>query len=353
MQIRIQKTEAAVVCVGCTALMVGAIAFAGRIGGGIRTGLTVCGEMLIPSLFPMMVLCGFFVRCGAADAVGRLLAPVTRRLFHLPGCAGPVVLTAMIGGYPIGAQGVRTLLDRGALTRAEAAHMMRFCICAGPGFAVAFAGAGLFGSTVRGLLFYGAQVTAALALGIATRGPTPSAGKADAPHEPPAQALTGAVTAAAQSMLALCAFVLLFAGLRAGLPDLNRLPVLRRALDLLLEVTGAVQAARAMGQPTAAAFALGFGGLCVHAQLRAICPVCPRGFFLWRLLHGAWTALLFAAGNALLPASATVLPASAVPTVYASAGNGPFSAALLGMVAIFLLSLPENSFFSWKNRKKA
>ena len=132
-----------------TALMIGALTMRSAVGDGLRDGLTACGAQLIPSLFPMMALCGLFVRCGAAEAVGRALAGPMRRI-GLPGAAGSVVLTAMIGGYPVGAQGIRTLRDRGALTDAQAAYMMRFCVCAGPGFG-AMTGS-LFGSPALGAM---------------------------------------------------------------------------------------------------------------------------------------------------------------------------------------------------------
>ena len=78
------------------ALMIGALTMRSAVGDGLRDGLTACGAQLIPSLFPMMALCGLFVRCGAAEAVGRALAGPMRRI-GLPGAAGSVVLTAMIG----------------------------------------------------------------------------------------------------------------------------------------------------------------------------------------------------------------------------------------------------------------
>lgn len=323
-----------------TALMIGALTMRGAVGDGLRDGLTACGAQLIPSLFPMMALCGLFVRCGAAEAVGRALAGPMRRI-GLPGAAGSVVLTAMIGGYPVGAQGIRTLRDRGALTDAQAAYMMRFCVCAGPGFG-AMTGS-LFGSPALGAMMYGAQVLAAVLLAILTRprrAPAVPRDSAAPPPAPPfAQALTDAVSAAAQAMTALCAYVLLFAGICGALDHFcPRRPAIL-LIGALLEVTGGVRTARALGAPVLAAFLLGFGGLCVHAQLRAIYPGHVPGFWISRVAHGALTAAIFAGLRMIFPQKG-ILPAVA-PAM--SAGNGAFSAALLVLTAVFLLSIPENS----------
>ena len=151
-------------------------AFSRPCAAGALAVLERCGSTLIPSLFPFLVLCGFAVRCGFAQRCGRLFAPLTRALFCLPGCTAAVILTAWIGGYPVGARGIRSLLDRGAITAEQAARMSCFCVGAGPGFLVAAVGEGIFHSTALGLLLLAAQLFSALILGVVS---TP---KRNAPH---------------------------------------------------------------------------------------------------------------------------------------------------------------------------
>lgn len=322
-------------------LMAGALTLRTAVGNGLRGGLTVCGTQLIPSLFPMMTLCGLFIRCGAAETVGWVWAPLMRRI-GLPGAAGTVALTAMVGGYPVGAQGVYVLRRQGTLTDAQAAHMMRFCVCAGPGFA-AMVGA-QFGRPGWGALMYGAEVLSAVLLAICMRPRQTSEAvcvripQVSAPPRSFASALTDSVTAAAQAMCTLCAYVLLFAGIRGALADCVPNHPAVRLLGSLLEVTGGTETARALGSPVWAAFLLGFGGLCVLAQLRAAYPGRVPGFWAARILHGALTAAIFAGCRALFPQTGA-LPAAA-PVI--ATGNNAFSAALLGLVAVFLLSIPEN-----------
>lgn len=55
--------------------------------GGVSRGLSICSSVIIPSLFPFLVLAGFLVRSGISAAIGRRLEGLTRALFGLPGCA--------------------------------------------------------------------------------------------------------------------------------------------------------------------------------------------------------------------------------------------------------------------------
>jgi sporulation integral membrane protein YlbJ len=267
-------------------------AFSRPCAAGAQAALERCGSTLIPSLFPFLVLCGFTVRCGFAQRCGRFFAPLTRILFCLPGCTAAVILTAWIGGYPVGARGIRSLLDQGAITEEQAARMSCFCVGAGPGFLVAAVGEGIFHSTALGLLLLAAQIFSALALGVVTgisarRKEGLPMEKAVAAHpEPAGEALVAAVADGTQAMLSLCAFVVLF-GAFLGLCSQLRLPALLAAalkplgvpisagialLPVLLEVCSGTAAAAASAETAIflTAFTLGWGGLCVHFQIFSI-----------------------------------------------------------------------------------
>ena len=40
---------------------------------GAKNGLALCGNVIIPSLFPFLVLAGFLVRSGVSQSLGRRL----------------------------------------------------------------------------------------------------------------------------------------------------------------------------------------------------------------------------------------------------------------------------------------
>lgn len=326
----------------------GVMLFSTHISNAVRDALSLCGELLIPSLFPMMIVSALFLQTGTAVQLGRLLSPVTRRLFALPGCAGSVFLTAMVGGYPVGARGIRALLDTGQISPAQARRMTLFCVGAGPGFVVSVVGGGLFGRPALGAVLLSAQILSAVLLGILSRFTEPVASSAPETLKSPVRspfstALTDSVREAASAILSLCAFVLAFSALQALLNQFPffRIPCMSRLLSVLSEVTEGVKVARAIGSPILAAFALGWGGLCVHVQIRAVSGIGSRWFLLFRLLHGLFAAACTFLMLALLPdPDFAVLAVSGIPQLTVRTPTSLFSAALLGLVSVFLLTLP-------------
>ena len=319
-------------------------AFPAAFADGVRTALTLCGELLIPSLFPALLAASFLLRSGAVRYWGMVLSPVTRRLWGLPGCSGGVFLLSMVGGYPIGARCIRHLMDSRQLTPGQGALLLRFCVGTGPGFAVSVVGCGLFGSLRMGLLLWGCQILAAFLLSLTCRSRENTLPDA-AVYAPEESILTGTVQDASAGILSLCGWVLAFCSIRSLLTLFPLPRTAELAVDLLAEVTVGVRTARILGSPAAAAFVLGWGGLCVHAQILSAGVRC-RYFFLYRALHGTLAALLTAALLPLMPFEGT-LPAVRPMGTAATAVHTPFSLALLGLVSVFLLQLP----LSTKNKK--
>lgn len=329
----------------------GLLAFPRAAAGGISRGLSVCGEVVLPALFPFLVLGGFLVRSGCAAAIGRRLSRLTRPLFGLPGCTAPVILIAFIGGYPAGAGAAAQLYREGHLTREEGRHLLRFCVCGGPGFIVNAVGAGLAGSTVYGWTLYAANVLAALILGMLARPPkaAPTPKNQPQPSRPAAipAALVDAVTAACETSLYMCGFVLLFSALLSLCDAVGLTAVLGRAAPLLpciLEVSSGSTAA--VRSPLLLGFALGFGGLSVHCQIAAAArgtALVTPSFFLSRLAHGLLGALLTRLLYAIIPQPLPVFGTAAVPVAHLFSGSAAVSAALLLLCGIWMLSVPPRN----------
>ena len=73
---------------GLLAVMAGLLAASETAAQAVREGLALCGGSVIPALFPFLVVSRLFVATGSAAALGRLLAPLTRRVL---GVSAPVV----------------------------------------------------------------------------------------------------------------------------------------------------------------------------------------------------------------------------------------------------------------------
>lgn len=351
----------AVLALGCVALLIwpqGAAA-------GVSRGLAVCGGVIIPSLFPFLVLTGLFVRSGLAGRVGRRLDGVTRRLFGLPGCCGAAVLIGAVGGYPAGAVATRELLHSGEIDEIQARRLLRFCVNAGPAFLIGTVGAGMLGSTWKGVLLYTANVLASFILGLFGRRSAPAETTCRLPRHPKDGAMkivVESVESACASLLSMCGFVVLFAafltlsevsGLTAFIMRVLAIPFTFTALDpqplaclytAFWEVSnGCMSVAgsglRGMGLFFLLGVAVGWGGVSVHCQIGGIfseTKVVTKGYILAR----AWHALLGGALSALLirvvplpsPTGAAVTAAvvSAVPVQ-------PVSVSVTASVALLLM----------------
>lgn len=333
------------------------------VASGVSRGLSICATVIIPSLFPFLVLAGFLVRSGISRALGRRLERPTRFLFGLPGCCAAGILVGFVGGYPAGGIAAGELVRSGQITRGEGRRMLRFCVNAGPAFIISAVGAGMLGNVKMGVALFGAHVAASLLIGIGGRlldGPDKKEKKEavtqaiPVPRQAAASAFVESVNAACRSLLYMCGFVVLFAallslcdvsGITGLIQHLLTLPFSMagadtRAFDCLfpcmLEVScGAVEAAHAGSlTPLLLGMALGWGGLSVHCQLAATLheeKIMGRGFFAARAVHAALGGLLTMILFHFLPFSVETFSPSVGVVI------SPFSTSVVGSVALLLM----------------
>ncbi|MBP0963378.1 MAG: hypothetical protein J6Q99_03695, partial [Oscillospiraceae bacterium] len=202
---------------GCGLAGVGVLFYSAQVADGVRSGLALCGQTLIPSLFPFMALAVLTGRSAAAQPVCRLLGPFCRRWLRLPQSLAPVLLMSFVGGYPTGARMLSGMIKSGEITPDEAQRLLFFAVSPAPSFAVVAVGCGLLGSARAGAVIYGCHLFTALLLGgrQARRHTTPPAQTEKRPHLPFAAALVESTAAAVEGMLSICGFVLLFSALLA------------------------------------------------------------------------------------------------------------------------------------------
>lgn len=332
-----------------------ALRFRAEAAAGTAAGISACLNSLVPSLFPFVVLACALSSGGAAAVLFRPLGPVMRRVFRLPEAAAPALVFGLLAGYPAGARIAASLRDTDALSEKDAARLMLFCTAPGLAFTLSFVGP-LFGGGPRGPLLLAATSLPPLLFGavLARFAPpvpkTPLATRAD-----PSGGFTEAVRGGASAMMTLCAFVVAFSAASAVLRAAGVFRFLTGALarcgvpaglaDPLLtgflEVTAGVGAASYWHlSPAAAAFLLGFGGLCIHAQLFAFFgsrPPCRRTVYLAsRVLNGVLCAAAYRLLAPFFPAAQTAAAMTPALSAAPAAGTWPAAAALIGASLVFL-----------------
>ncbi len=312
---------------------------------GICNALTLCAKTLVPSLFPFMVLSGFFLRSGMSAVCTARLSRFTAYVFRLPAESAGVLLLSMVGGFPVGIKMTAQLFADERLTQKQAIRMCLFCINAGPAFVISAVGAGLYKSTKIGILLYGALCLSALTLGVLLRftepkqNTKPQEEQSAVLHIHLASAFTESVREALQSTLQICAWVALFGGISAVL---CALPIPEKLQFLLLgtvEITnGVAVCAGRIPLPILAAM-LAFSGLAVHCQVLAdlqFCGVKYRRFLLARLLGAGFSALYCWLLLQIFPCDAITFANTAPQTFAAVSVSVPSGAALLLMSILWI-----------------
>ena len=312
----------------------GLVAAPGEAIAGAKDGLTLCFNVIVPSLFPFFVLSSLVVDLGLAAYLGRALEGLMRPLFRVSGSCAAAVALGFIGGYPVGARTALQLFQQGLCTKTEAERLLSFCNNSGPAFILGVVGAGVFGDSRVGLLLYLTHALASLIVGLLFR----FYGGRDARQSlrskaKPIQAVTvpaaftGAVTRSLQSTLNICAFVVFFSVVLQLLTAYGVFTALARLLALagfqaewarrlvagLLELSSGVASlqggAGLAGRVSMAAFMLGWAGLSVHCQVLSFLVdsgLSARVYLAGKLCHGLIAAALTWGLTRLFPLSAPV-----------------------------------------------
>ena len=261
----------------------------------VRAGLALCAGTVVPSLFPFFAAISLLLQLGAAEALGRLCAPIMRPLFRMRGVCALPLLAGLLGGYPSGAKTAASLYAQGRITRQEAELLLGFCDNCGPAFLLGCVGAGVLGDPATGLWLYAVHILSALLAGLllcrlsGDRGPVLLGSALPAAPVSFPQALTSSVTGALASTLNVCAFVVFFQVLSA-LPPAQPPPLVLGVLEM---VGGVASLTPGPGGFAAAAAIVGWGGLSVHCQAMSLAA--PEGLsFRWHWAGKALQAVLSA-----------------------------------------------------------
>ncbi|MBQ8747540.1 MAG: hypothetical protein IJZ08_06710 [Clostridia bacterium] len=247
---------------------------------GARSALKLCAYVLIPSLFPYMVISSLIVSFGCAEMLGCLLSPLCR-LLHLPRDAAGAILLGALCGFPVGAKTACELYTDGRLTRTQTERLIAVANNTGPAFVIEVVGAHCWGSRGFGLTVYAVQILSALVIGAVYarvhKDPAEDSEACSAPRRllPPKDVLTRiaeAVSSAAFSVLTVCGFVVFFA---VSLTLLARLfaeaswilPPVASAAEFTSGVTYSAKIGGAFGA-FLSGFSVGWSGISVFAQCK-------------------------------------------------------------------------------------
>lgn len=237
----------------------------------VQDALKLCGNILIPSIFPFMVLTNLLISCGFEGMVKCLIKRPFEYIFHLNANLASAYFIGLIAGYPQGAYAVCSIYDKGGCTKEEAQRAIAFCNNTGPAFVIAGIG-GMYRNIRIGVMLYLLQISVSLLYGIITRPKKVSiCPEKTEKKEIGFDVIPRAVTSSVLPMLEICGFVIIFS-LICNL--ISRIPVpiyLKGVIYTLTEISCGSNFVCNNALPLAlCGFGIMWSGLCVHLQTHAV-----------------------------------------------------------------------------------
>ncbi len=278
----------------------------------MQRGLGLCVRVVIPSLFPFMVVSELIVRSGAASYFAKPLGVFSQRLFGVRGEGATAFLLGIICGFPIGTRAAVSLYRRREISFEELQRLVCFSNNPSSAFVISAVGVTLFGCREFGVVLYFITVLTSVLVGVGQNilcRPREKAQEFSSlqkeekeTEERGISIFSGAVNSAALSMLSVSAFVVFFSTFTGTVGELVSYTGLDESFSALLfsffELTSGAASAACVRPLSVAilitAFAVGWSGLSVHFQVISICEglgLSLGRYFFSKLLQGVLNAL--------------------------------------------------------------
>lgn len=328
-----------------------------RISAAVGAAVSTCLEVIVPSLFAFTVLAVYLQSSGLYRLA---LLPLTKplsKLMRLDEELCAVFILANIGGYPVGARLLTTLVDESRLTKKKAGRLLCCCYASGPSFIVSVVGLHVFGSAAVGMVLFAAGFAASLLIGVfvCRFGERITVVQRKTKYDLSAECFIRSVMSAARVMLTVCVMIVAFSAVTELLSLIGAQTAAEHFFSAvgLKQNSGAVFSAvleisrasalspEGMAVLPLCSALLSFGGVCVILQVAAMTSgkLPLKGFVLSRIPAAAMSAL-FSLIGLMLPQPDVSVSADAMIKAQGFSVNAGMSLCVL-IMCILLLSMDK------------
>lgn len=271
-----------------------------KIAHSVRSGLSLCAKVIIPSVFPFIVLSDFLYAHADFSSLNRTGA-FFEKLFKINRVGIYPFMLGILCGFPLGVKCAKELYGDAKLTKDEAERIIGFCNNTGPAFLVSGIGLGLRGNILEGFLLYFVMVGSAVITGIIFSKSSDNVDCNVSFSGSGKFSFTESIKSAGISTLVICSYLTFFAcvvGLLRNTIGENLIYIL---LVPLLEVGSAAsilsktKVISDILTLSLTSFAVGFSGFSVHFQALSYldsCDLSTKRYFLMKITQGILSFLL-------------------------------------------------------------
>jgi len=248
---------------------------------GALEGIDLCLHTLIPSLFPIMVLTSSFLK--TAQSMPIPLMKTLRKICKIPLESENILISGLLGGYPIGAKLTAISYENGSIEKPDAQRMLAFCNNAGPAFIFGVI-SHVFSSVAIPLTLWVIHILSAIVTGCLIPGTSKTAKRLPRANNNDKQPL---MNHCVNTMGIICGWVILFRIIIAYFHQIipnHSSPEIIVIIAGLLELTNGCTLLHTIANPAVRFLIcnglITFGGLCVTMQTTEIAHTVGLKYYL-------------------------------------------------------------------------
>jgi sporulation integral membrane protein YlbJ len=263
---------------------------------GIKNGITLLLTIIIPSLFPFLVLASFISSSKSFYTLSGIFKPLTTKIFKINKNGFIPILMGLTGGYPIGAKVTADLYKSNRLTQNEAERLMLFTVNSGPAFALTAVGTNMLGNSLLGIILYISTILTSLTIGFFCRFLSDKRELEQNNNVAPEKtesAFINSVASGANAIINISAWVLTFSCLSEIIFSFNLGEKPALFLNAIMEVSNGCKVCSPIVSLPLISAILGFGSFSVICQVSPylkVCNVKMKHFLVSRILNASLSA---------------------------------------------------------------
>lgn len=326
---------------------------------GMKNGIYMCIDTLVPSLFPSMLLFNCLFESGILNSLSDVSDKIMQLIFRLPGTALPIIIMSMIGGFPVGALLISRAYEKGKLTLNQSQRMFLFCVNPGPAFVVSTVGCFMLNSEKAGLMIYASMVISSMLIAFLLRfmddGTIINLIKINSESKNHQTLIFTAVENSVKAMLNICVWVSLFSCFNSLIDILPLNKNLIVIIKMVTEVTNGTNIACEYFSLPVISSVMSFSGICVHLQIAAYMisvKLKYRYFLLSRIIVSAFSYVITFLITKICVEYDYVFHFGSKPVKATTDASVCVSAVLLFMCALYILGDNYSVYIKQKNKLK-
>lgn len=269
-----------------------------QVSFGVIKGIDLCVKTIIPSLFCFIIISNFIQKTKLLNILLFPFSKIIEKIFKLDIELFSIVLLSLVGGYPVGASLINNLVNQNKISQKDAEKMLSYCVNCGPAFLIGAVSIPVFNSIYVGLYIYLSQVIACLTICIISgfKQPVLRSNKQEDIRSSFSICFVESVNSATKSMVLICSYIILFCAIIEVITQ-NAIINNQNIILGFLEIgNGVGNLLKYNFNPIILATVFtGFGGLCVHIQIKAMFgnkKISMVPFYYYRLIYIAISSII-------------------------------------------------------------